>query len=52
MPAVSKAQSRFLNAKFGHAWVQQHGFDNATHGLPNYKNPQKRHVLKHVYGLK
>lgn len=50
MPAVSKAQSRFLNAKFGHAWVKEHGFDNSTHGLPAYKG--KRHVLKHVYGLK
>ena len=28
MPAVSEAQRRFLNAKFGHAWVVKHGFDN------------------------
>lgn len=52
MPAVSKAQSRLLNAKFGHAWVKAHGFDNSTQGLPNYVKPHKRHVLKHVYGLK
>lgn len=34
MPALSKAQSRFLNWKFGHAWVKEHGFDNTTKGLP------------------
>ncbi len=28
MPAVSEAQRRKLNAKFGHAWVKRHGFDN------------------------
>lgn len=49
MPAQSKAQSRFLNAKFGHAWVKAHGFDNSTKGLPVHKNPH--HVLKHVYKL-
>lgn len=27
-PAVSEAQTRYLNAKFGHAWVKEHGFDN------------------------
>lgn len=52
MPAVSRAQSRFLNARFGHEWVKEHGFDNSTKGLPAYKKPHKRHVLKHVYGLK
>jgi hypothetical protein len=29
MPAVSEAQRRALNAKFGHAWVKRHHFDNA-----------------------
>lgn len=52
MPAVSKAQSRFLNARFGHAWVKAHDFDNATRNLPAYKTPAKRHVLRHVYGHK
>ena len=52
MPAVSKAQSRFLNWKFGHGWVQAHHFDNPTHGLPAYKKPKARHVLRHVYGHK
>jgi hypothetical protein len=28
MPAKSEAQRRKLNAKFGHAWVKAHGFDN------------------------
>lgn len=28
MPAVSEAQRRKLNAKFGHAWVKRHHFDN------------------------
>ncbi len=35
MPAKSKAQSRKLNAMFGHAWVKAHHFDNSTKGLPN-----------------
>jgi hypothetical protein len=28
MPAKSQAQRAYLNAKFGHAWVKKHGFDN------------------------
>lgn len=28
MPAKSEAQRRALNAKFGHAWVKRHHFDN------------------------
>ena len=28
MPAKSQAQRALLNAKFGHAWVKKHGFDN------------------------
>ena len=28
MPAKSQAQREYLNAKFGHAWVVKHGFDN------------------------
>ena len=28
MPARSQAQREYLNAKFGHAWVVKHGFDN------------------------
>ena len=33
MPAKSQAQRKYLNAKFGHAWVKAHGFDN-TGKLP------------------
>ena len=50
MATVSKAQSRFLYATKGKAWVQAHEFDNSTEGLPAYKNPKSRHVLRHVYG--
>lgn len=28
MPAKSEAQRKALNAKFGHEWVKEHGFDN------------------------
>lgn len=28
MPSKSDAQRRYLNAKFGHAWVKKHHFDN------------------------
>jgi len=28
MPAVSQAQRGLLNARFGHAWVKEHHFDN------------------------
>ena len=28
MPAKSQAQRAYLNAKFGHAWVKAHHFDN------------------------
>ena len=52
MPAVSKAQSRFLNAKFGHAWVKEHGFDNPTHGLPQHVTPHHKHALRLIYGHK
>ncbi len=28
MPAKSQAQRELLNARFGHAWVKKHHFDN------------------------
>ena len=28
MPAKSEAQRKLLNARFGHAWVKEHHFDN------------------------
>ncbi len=45
MPATSKAQSRALNAKFGHAWVKAHHFDNPSKSLPDYADP-RRHLRK------
>ena len=42
MPAVSVEQSRFLNMKFGHAWVKAHHFDNSTKGLPEHVKKRKR----------
>jgi hypothetical protein len=36
MPAESKAESKFLNWKFGHGWVKEHHFDNSTAGLPEH----------------
>lgn len=41
MPSVSKAQSKKLNAKFGHAWVKAHGYDNSTKGLPEHVRKKK-----------
>lgn len=38
MPAVSEAQRRYLNMKFGHTWVIEHGFDN--------KGKLPAHVMK------
>jgi len=35
MPAVSQQQREFLNARFGHAWVKRHHFDNKGK-LPHY----------------
>jgi hypothetical protein len=39
MPAVSQAQRAYLNAKFGHAWVKKHGFDNKGR-LPRHAKKQ------------
>lgn len=44
MPAKSQAQRAYLNAKFGHAWVKKHHFDNPGK-LParvGKKKPRKR----------
>jgi hypothetical protein len=40
MPAVSQAQREALNAKFGHAWVKKHHFDNKG-PLPAHANAKK-----------
>lgn len=40
MPAKSEAQRRFLNARFGHAYVKRHHFDNKGK-LPERANSDK-----------
>lgn len=42
MPAESKAQSRYLNWKFGHSWVKEHHFDNPTEDLPQHISKVKK----------
>lgn len=37
MPSVSERQHRYLEAKFGHAWVKAHHFD-----VVKKKKPPKR----------
>ena len=53
MPAVSDAQRRYLNARFGHAWVKKHHFDNegplpehAGH-TPDKSRGHRAHDTKH-----
>lgn len=41
MPARSEAQRRFLNARFGHAWVKAHHFDNPGH-LPAHAHRKRK----------
>ena len=46
MPAKSEAQREMLNARFGHAWVKRHHFDNKG------KLPAKLHREKAVKNAK
>jgi hypothetical protein len=41
MPAKSEAQRKLLNAKFGHAWVKKHHFDNKGK-LPAHVKPKAK----------
>jgi len=41
MPAKSQAQRRYLNWKFGHAWVRRHHFANKGK-LPKRVKRRKR----------
>lgn len=52
MPAESKAQSKFLNWKFGHSWVKKHHFDNSPKGLPEKvsKGAAGNKKIKRKYG--
>jgi len=45
MPAKSQKQRAFLNAKFGHAWVKRHHFDNKGK-LPTYASKKKKTVAQ------
>lgn len=40
MPLQSKAQGRYLNAKFGHDWVKEHHFGGSQKGLPQHVSAQ------------
>ena len=42
MPLKSKAQARYLNHKFGHAWMKKHHFGGKTKGLPNRVRKRKK----------
>jgi hypothetical protein len=46
MPAKSQAQRAYLNMKFGHAWVKDHGFDNKGK-LPQHVAKKHKDALKH-----
>lgn len=46
MPAVSEAQRKYLNYKFGHAWVKAHHFDNKGKLPAHVGSAQKRLVQK------
>lgn len=46
MPAVSDAQRRYLNARFGHAWVKKHHFDNEG-PLPEHAPDKSRGHASH-----
>jgi len=49
MPAVSQAQRELLNARFGHAWVKRHHFDNRgklpAHAPKRRAKKSSRHEL-------
>jgi hypothetical protein len=45
MPAVSEAQRRYLNARFGHDWVKAHHFDNKGK-LPAHIERAAKHRMK------
>lgn len=49
MPAKSEAQRRYLNMKFGHAWVKRHHFDNKG-PLPEHVKARAKAALKKVMG--
>lgn len=44
MPVKSQAQRAYLNSKFGHEWVKEHGFDQKGH-LPKHVKKRKKRVV-------
>jgi hypothetical protein len=51
MPATSQAQRGYLNARFGHAWVKKHHFDNPGR-LPGHVAPVTRALAHRRKGAK
>lgn len=47
MPAKSQAQRAYLNSKFGHAWVKEHGFGNKGK-LPGHVKKKSKKSKKRV----
>jgi len=46
MPSKSEAQRKYLNWRFGHAWVKKHGFGNKGE-LPEHA--MKKHFPLRTY---
>ena len=44
MPALSKAQQRYLYATKGAAWVHAHHFDNSTKNAPEHVTDISHHL--------
>lgn len=51
MPAKSQAQRALLNARFGHAWVKKHHFDNKGK-LPEHVKSAGQKMKAKKYGSK
>lgn len=49
MPVRSKAQSRYLNAKYGHDWVRKHHYGGTTKDLPEHAQHGKSNVGLALY---
>jgi len=47
VPAKSEKQRRYLNWRFGHEWVKEHGFDNKGKLPTRVKKKPKKHRVGH-----
>lgn len=45
MPVKSQSQRAYLNMRFGHEWVKEHGFDQKGK-LPKHKRKKRREGLR------